>query len=417
MSLVLRKPRAARVRKQRAKKAAYWVFAFFLLAGNFKDLAFFSAIPVDLTLFLASITLAIVLYNVLKRGTIPRAAVTTAVVFFLIVLPGALQAPASTYASEKVLYFLTLGTLALLTPIVLCRSRTDLDDLVWVLCGACSLVALTAILNPQASSDYEGAPILGVASSTIELGRAAGLVLIVAVVAMVTRRASWWVGVGFAVLGGTALLASGSRGPLAAAVAAILLGLVLAPGRRSKLTVVAAVLVAGGVLWIGLLNAPEYARARIESVTAGTTDSSIGVRWILFQDALQGGIEDPVGLGWGGFASITPYPDIYYPHNIVLEFLVEAGVLPTIAFIVWTSIAWWRARSAARDFPGLAAFVLLTFTLVNAQVSGDVNDNRMFWASMGLAIVSASFPWARRLAAPLEPLFLRADAPVSAGRT
>jgi O-antigen ligase len=167
------------------------------------------------------------------------------------------QAPGTDYAGGKVVHYLTLGTLALLTPIVLCRKRDDLDDLVWVLCWACAVVAVSAIVDPTPSSDYEGAPIQGLASSTIELGRAAGLVLIVAVISLATRRRSWWLAVGLAALGGTALLASGSRGPLAAAVVSIILGLVLAPGRRSKLTVAGAVLVAAGVIWIGIPTPPS----------------------------------------------------------------------------------------------------------------------------------------------------------------
>ncbi|HEY7476711.1 MAG TPA: O-antigen ligase family protein [Actinomycetota bacterium] len=401
MSVAIGRRTRTRPRRRWARTAVFWVFAFFLLAGNFKDLSFFAGLP-DLTMVLASITLGIVLYNVLKTGSIPMAAVTNGVLFLLIVLPGALQAPATVYASSKVLYVLTLGTLALLTPIVVCRGRDDLDELIWVLCGACSLIALSAVVDPQPTATYEGAPIAGVASSTIELGRTAGLVLIVAVIALATRRIGWLTGVLLAALGGWALLASGSRGPLAAAIAAVLLGLVLAPGSRSKLTVGAAVLVAAGVLWFGLVNAPEFARERIATVTEGTSDSSIGARAALFQAAAHAGVQDPTGLGWGGFVTVSPNPAITYPHDIVLEFFAEAGVLPTIGFLVWVSITWWRARGAARDFPGLATFVLMTFLLINALVSGDLNDNRAFFAAMGLAIVAASTQPIRRTDGAVE---------------
>ncbi len=65
----------------------------------------------------------------------------------------------------------------------------------------------------------------GLASTTIELGRASGLLLIVAVVGLVMRRIRWWVAVPAAVTAGLAMLSSGSRGPLLAAIAAIVIGL------------------------------------------------------------------------------------------------------------------------------------------------------------------------------------------------
>ncbi len=33
--------------------------------------------------------------------------------------------------------------------------------------------------------------------------------------------------------------------------------------------------------------------------------------------------------------------------------------------------------------------MLLTFMVINAMVSGDVNDNRLFWVTIAMAIVSA----------------------------
>ena len=91
--------------------------------------------------------------------------------------------------------------------------------------GVAFILVLSGVFDPKTVSDYAGAPVTGLASTTIELGRASGLVMIVAVVGLVMRRVRWWVAVPAAALAGLAMLNSGSRGPLLAAIAAIVIGL------------------------------------------------------------------------------------------------------------------------------------------------------------------------------------------------
>ena len=379
------------------KRAAFIAFAFFIFAGNFKDLAVLRSLPIDLTLLLALVTLLCVGYELVETGSIPVKAASTAALFYLLTLSGALRAPATLYATQKVQRLLTLTALALLAPLILCKTRRELTELLWALGGVAFIVTVSGVIHPQTVATYSGAPYTGVASTTIELGRSAGFVVIVAVVAMVTHRLAWWASVPIAVLGGLALLNSGSRGPLAATIAAISICLLLSPRRTSPLSILAATLVTAGVIWFGMVNAPTYARARIESSAAGTIDSSTADRLSAFGRAAEIGSTDVLGIGWGGFESVAPIPQMLYPHDLVLEFYVEDGVVPTVVLLLWTAITWWRARSGAFDFVGLAILSILTFTTLNALVSGDVNDNRLFWVSMGMATVSGSLSSRRSL--------------------
>lgn len=371
------------------RRAGIVAFAFFVFAGNFKTIPPFSALPVDLTLLLALLSLAAAAYVCVTSGRIPGRALLVAAFFWLLILPGTIDASSTVYGTEKVQRLFTLSALALIAPLILCTTRRELEWLIWSLSGVAFILVLSGVFDHKTVADYAGAPVTGLASTTIELGRASGLVMIVAVVGLVMRRIRWWVAVPAAALAGLAMLNSGSRGPLLAAIVAIVIGLFFS-GRTRRMGAVAAIALMAVVLWVGFVSAPQYARERVVQTATGTDTSSTS-RVALFETALR---SDRViaGIGWGGFEAITPVPGNPYPHNIVLEFFIEDGLIPMIALLIWIGVVWWRARHAAVDFAGLIASALLTYMVLNASVSGDVNDNRLFWVAMAMAIVSISLP-------------------------
>ncbi len=305
------------------RRAGIVAFAFFVFAGNFKDIPPFSALPVDLTLLLAVLTLGAAGYVLVTSGQIPRRTLLVAAFFWLLVLPGTLDASSSAYATEKVQRLFTLSALGLIAPLILCTTERELERLIWSLAGVGFILALSGVVNPKTVASYAGAPVVGFASTTIELGRASGLLLIVAVVGLVKQRIRWWLAVPLVVTAGLAMLSSGSRGPLLAAIAAIVIGLLLS-GRTRRMGTLAVIGLVGVVLWVGFVSAPQYARERVIESASGN-DTSSNSREALIATTLR---SDRViwGLGWGGFESITPIAGIPYPHNIVLEFLIEEGV-------------------------------------------------------------------------------------------
>lgn len=96
----------------------------FVLAGDFKGEAIFARLPLDLTLFLALITMGTVAVSVLRWRSVPSAALSM-MTGFAFLAPAALWAPRIPYAHTKIVYVLTLTLLAAVAPVVIIRRRGD----------------------------------------------------------------------------------------------------------------------------------------------------------------------------------------------------------------------------------------------------------------------------------------------------
>jgi O-antigen ligase len=77
-----------------------------------------------------------------------------------------------------------------------------------------------------------------------------------------------------------------------------------------------------------------------------------------------------------------------YPHNIFLEIGTEGGWL-VLAFFAWIVFkAFKRARMSSITLEGQLIFALLSFFILNALVSGDLNDNRLLFVTLSLALTA-----------------------------
>ncbi|MEM2164053.1 MAG: hypothetical protein QXR62_06520, partial [Candidatus Bathyarchaeia archaeon] len=79
-----------------------------------------------------------------------------------------------------------------------------------------------------------------------------------------------------------------------------------------------------------------------------------------------------------------------YPHNIILELGAELGLIGVLIFAMMIGMAFAKSLvtlGAQRGFGKIATRYLLVvccFTLLNAMVSGDINDNRILFTSVAL---------------------------------
>jgi len=106
-----------------------------------------------------------------------------------------------------------------------------------------------------------------------------------------------------------------------------------------------------------------------------------------------------VGLGIGGFSVFYngyDAPRGLYPHNIFLEIGSELGILGLFAFIfvICKSIivAFDNIKKSKLEwnyYINISLLMSLIFMLINSSVSGDINDNRLLFTTLGLI-------WARR---------------------
>ena len=216
-----------------------------------------------------------------------------------------------------------------------------------------------------------------------------------------TDRPARLVSVGFLVIAIAATLLSFSRGGYLA-LAAVSLGLALAHTRRWWLVGAAA---AAAVVLI--LIPPINHRLAVEVDFNNPANTLVG-RFGLWQATLNMLKDHPIfGGGLSGFAqTIAPYWNpthsdrFIYPHNIVLTFWSETGLLGLIAFIaimvVGFVVAWkgWRSGDGAGWRP-IELGVMLALVAVAVHGLVDVpyfkNDLSLeFWALLALAAAGAA---------------------------
>jgi O-antigen ligase len=206
----------------------------------------------------------------------------------------------------------------------------------------------------------------------------------------------------FVAVGVFCVLLSFSRGGYLA-LAAVAVGLALSHRRGWWL------IGAGAVVAAGLLLIPAF-RRRIETeINFGDPHNTLVGRSHLWDATFQMLRDHPVfGAGLSGFATaIAPYwnathPDRFtYPHNIVLNFWTETGILGLVAFaaIVGAAIAraWrgWRRSDNEWRVIHLGVFVALVAVLVHGLVDVPYWKNDLsleFWALLGLTFAVAGMP-------------------------
>ncbi|WP_255261516.1 O-antigen ligase family protein [Bacillus pseudomycoides] len=103
--------------------------------------------------------------------------------------------------------------------------------------------------------------------------------------------------------------------------------------------------------------------------------------------------ENPiVGDGIGGFGYNYNDTDARgYPHNIFLEIIAELGLVGLVLFLllIFRCIAPYFYRSGKDDSFSYSIFIVFLFYFLNANISGDLNDNRVMFCFMSLSYISS----------------------------
>ncbi len=375
--------------------------AAFVMAGFFKGTEALVGLPFDLTFVLAVLVAVAVVVRLIVSRIPPQ--VHAIVVGFALLVPAVFLASATLYGSEKVSRLFTITLLAILAPVILARTAEDVERFLWAWTAVCGVVVVMALLNPQDAA-YRGAPITAQGIDTIALGDAAGLVVLVMALAAMWKRLPWLVAVPIGGVAILVLLQSGSRGPLIATVIAALAGIVLPKVRPRPLRSLVVLLLSGVGLVLAFAAAPFYAQQRVAAVFQGRFVAEGQTRIELYRVAWESIGNNPFGIGWGGYEQIA-FLGYRYPHNLVLEVLAEAGVIFGGLFLIWIAAYFFAARRSATTFTSGALFAILTFMLIEVQVSGDINSNRMLFYAIGLTAAvraAADHAAARRGAELLE---------------
>ncbi|MCD7034309.1 O-antigen ligase family protein [Metabacillus sp. GX 13764] len=189
------------------------------------------------------------------------------------------------------------------------------------------------------------------------------------------------------------LLQTGSRMPLLSLASSCILALIistrLTAGYKTKIKSMVFLLssmVVGIILLIANWSKPQFytIRLRLELLgdyTSGRTERFLAAKEMFYSSPVW-------GKGVGSFSTFYEGADIRsYPHNIFLELLSELGLIGFMIFsllIIFSLIGIYRSLKKGINNAQLCLIILFFYTLVNANVSGDINDNRILFTFLAL---------------------------------
>jgi len=368
--------------------ARFLALGAFLFAGVLKAGPTLSRLPVDLTL-LAGGGLAWVLLRAWIRGA--RAASGRGLgltgLWYATFLPGAALAAPTSYAFQKVATLFSFSLLASLAPFVLVQEEEDLRPFLDAVALFCLVLTADGLLGAGG-----GAQRLETAGGgTIALGRSAGFLFLFGALLLARPGPLSLPILGLTGAAAVAAVFSGSRGPMAGAVLA--LALTFALGRRGAGMAVRKLLLCGGAValavGLSLALAPPGSLRRTASFLRGEFGASEQYRAVAARASWERLGSDPWGAGWGGFAALVDLDGgtvRQYPHNLLLEVTLESGWACGACTALVLGAALGAARSRTDRNEGRILFAGLVFWIINALVSGDVNDNRPLFAFVSAAL-------------------------------
>lgn len=260
-----------------------------------------------------------------------------------------------------------------------------------VLVSALGIMALIGVVTlPTAVATYDQGRLAVLGGGPNIFGRNMGLLIVAGLyfgVNYARVRVASAVLIGSAALG---LIASGSRGSLGATIIALILLCALDPGCRRFIFARPLLMAGFAVSSIGvalLVDFSAVAKIGSERFLEQTVEGRyLSYRDVLLQYAYDFWLEAPAfGNGLGSFSLVTP---LDYPHNILMEFLCETGLVGLLLFLVFAATGGWaQARSPS---PARAMIIsVIALMGISALVSGDFVDFRFLYLFLLYPVVGA----------------------------
>jgi len=397
--------------------------ALFLTAGLTKgilmlEFGFFRV--VDYTVLCAVLVLVAMAYSFVKSGGQMRDILSIPLVIYLllatILLVATTYTSAPNYGLEKSSRFATLGLIAFLAPVVFAHSVKEVKLMMWILFAVGILLSIVTIIAPHevvlrvAAETRGGFLEAGPLPTATQIGTAAVVAFIFAIMTH-TSKSLRIASLALIALMMVGIIITASRGPLLGLGFTWLVAIFICRKGVSKawLPLVAGAIVVG--LVVSFTKLPEIVTARVATVwkSGYHMKEAAYARTEMFIWTVRRFPERPIlGHGTGAFAIDRGGRDTrIYPHNIILEFLYEQGVVGAVIMSVFLLLIFRRWRQASRfvylyelDIEVFQivhiAGLLFLFLFTQAMKSFDINGNRLMFFSAGLVL--AVFNLVRRTA-------------------
>ena len=381
------------------------IFALYLMIPFFKGAAQQYS-PVDLTLALAVLNTLQIVAIVVHRPAphVSRTGLALWVLLGMIVLGGVLYAPDQTLALSHAEGFEFL----VFVPLLVGALRVGSDpryvrQLLWMFVA---MGILTTVVGLPSISGSDRLVVLG--ADTIDVASAALLVPLLWP-AFVARHGSQRVRLVTIILIPLALivaLASGSRGPVLVLLAMAMLGVIRYLAHPRSVNWPRTAGVTGAVLAVILFVSfaspylPALSTSRFtlfgdfvqnaltgDPGNASAADTSSAARVALYGVAITMFEERPIlGFGTAGFEAMSNYflgYDEAYPHNALLQFAAEFGLVGAALFVSLVTVG------LARRLPELGQPIRIAFLyfLLQAMLSNDILSDRTTWGLLLLLLL------------------------------
>lgn len=361
--------------------------AVFVYAGQLQASPLLSWFPGSI--LLATIAVGIVAFIAVRAKNGPGTwAIALPPLLWLLFFLGIYHASVDDYTADKLQSLYTLTLFAAIAPFHLLRTNNQRRAFLVAMGIVTLLAGVITLMDPNSGN---GAVTLD-GTNTIGTARIAGtgalIFFVLAVVLKDTTKRLVCVGASVALL--AVLIAVGSRGPFLGIMVGIIGVLVFSPvlKRRRFAGIFWSCVLAGTAFWWATRQT-FYGSNRAFAWLSGERDNSTDTRESMWSISWQNIAWEPAGIGWGDFANLEDVSGtlIKYPHNLFMEVFYEAGWIAGAALLLFVSTSLLRMWKRSYEPVTAVLFALLLFTLVNAMVSGDINDNRLMWLMLSCAWV------------------------------
>ncbi len=381
-----------------------FLFTLFLFAWAYKANPSLGWVPIDLTelFFILSVYSGILVFFAEKKRFKRKAAVLVffALVFVFYILISLTWTVGIVYAQQKALYFstLTLWSLVACAFIIASDKKRLIRFIRFLLVFAIWIAIESTLEYLKGGHDVINA----MNSNYLALGYTLGMGLLISAAygflsenSRLKRTFMFMLALYFMFL----LMVMGGRGPLLSLAISLFIplsfGSNLVEINKSKLKKYAAFIT---VLFLSIFFISFYLYLK-DSLTSTLyrlllflepgMGTSAGTRMDYYLTSEKLWVLKPLlGYGIGSWPILKGLPDMNsYPHNLIFEILVELGLTGLILFgsIVFVALKGFKRSHNSRNiFLGSVILMMFVNAFVGAMLSGDINDNRIIFALLGL---------------------------------
>ncbi|MGE5631379.1 MAG: O-antigen ligase family protein [Caulobacteraceae bacterium] len=348
-------------------------------------------LPIDITLLVAVLTTAIVIFEFVKHNFMFNKAVLLVLFMFLIVLPTVRFGSFNEYSKDKTIYWYTLTLLSAIAPMLIIKTQDELRHFYKAIIVILSLHSLYALAN---LITHRNLTRLESVSDTIALGRASGMLVLLVLILILQRKVKYSIGIPLICVLTFLDISSGSKGPiLFTFIVAAIVFTVFKWRHRTfhSMAIIFSIIILVAFLNLSSSLMPQASFDRVMQFLNGEVSTSLNTRITLYTNSIESIKNNAFGIGFGNAQNvinknISDGITYTYPHNIILEIFLECGWLIGLLFITFWGFSIFHAYKKAKlNENFMFTFTVLLFLFLNAIVSGEIND-RMLFAFVGLAL-------------------------------